>query len=486
MSWLRVGALAAVVGAAAACSKDAGAILVLGNPSGMPVARVEVVLASASGDNGEDTIITVKQRVAVMAKVEEDVRYYKQESTSKVVDLGGKDANDFTVILQQPAGAPAGKKYIPFVFAYDDANALVGVGRVTMGDADDTPAAITIPEGELQQFPIALEPMTPPDLVETGVARDTGTVVTCAKDDVVRGAAWKFAKGIQMRIVFAKPGETNGIPNPYDLDCDDHVVDASAAQMDCNDLRDVTYPGAPEVCGDDDRNCDMQPPADQTPCTLVNPDPDRAEHWGTCAGLTPCPGQGGTATCLPDPSNAADDACFCLAPNACTTQVKCELEVTLPAMGPVGATDAYCTPEVSDMPLQNPCEAAGPTSASGVACTVSVLRAPAGLTAELGSISDSGTVTFQTTPILLNGMPATPQDHYVLRATWDAAAVPATPPDDLGDLVLLATPPAPATPTRYFIHLVTKAAGGNGCTVAVVPGVDNGDHVDVMQCTRTN
>ena len=57
-------------------------------------------------------------------------------------------------------------------------------------------------------------------------------LVVCDKDQTVRGAAFRFATGGQLRLVFPAVGEINGLEQPYDLDCDDHMTDGD----DCDDL----------------------------------------------------------------------------------------------------------------------------------------------------------------------------------------------------------------------------------------------------------
>ncbi len=419
-----------------ACSSEEGALLVLANPSNASVTRVEVVLAST------DDVVPVKQRISTQSTLDEDVRYYKQASTTRAVMLGGKSADGFAILV---APNPDKAKYIPFVFGYAADDSLVAIGRVQQGDDEQTPVPITIPTGELDRFDVVLEPMVVPDPM-VGIARNTGTTVTCSRDSVKRGAAWKFAKGIQLRIVFARPGEVSGLDNPADLDCDDHDVES---QKDCDDLEIGFHPGQAEVCGQPDYNCDGSY-AGTTACTAFQGCPG---HTGCANGTGP-----GLDVCIPDPAVADSDACFCPA-NQCSTNTQCVLTKT---------SNGVCAPAyaiVSDICRNG--------NSSG--CMVTVRDPlPANWTVEVAHIDSSSSPTFGPTAIM-----TADSDQMYLRASTNATSVPTGP---IGTVVLEVRTTA-GTPMRYFVTLTLDPNPHNECGAATIKGPGGTTAmVDTMSC----
>ena len=416
-----------------ACSSEEGALLVLSNPSNAAIVRVEVVLAST------DEVVPVKQRITTQSTLEEDVRYYKQASTTRAIELGKKAADKLTILVAPGPGKA--QSFIPFVFGYAADNSLVAIGRVQQGDVDQTPISITIPTGELDRFDVELEPMDVPDPA-VGIARNTGTAVTCVTDSVVRGAAWKFAKGIQLRMVFAKPGEISGLANPYDLDCDDHDI---ATQHDCDDLEIGFNPGADETCGQPDFNCD-------------------GVYAGTvtCAAFPNCPGHTGCGpnadVCSPDPAALNTDACFCPA-NDCRTGATCQIAQK------AGAVCAPAYVVVSDI-----CN-----NGNQAPCTVTVLDpVPANWAVEVAHLDLMGGLQFGPMAVMPSGSPS-----MALRMTSIA-----TPQSTIGTVVLEVRSPT-STPTRHFIDVSFDPAAHTECPTIVVPDVSGAMVlVDSMSCSN--
>ena len=324
--------------ATAACSGDVGLVLTIDAPDGPGAARrIEIVLASPA-PGATETVDD--QRIAPGALEGEAVRYYRQKapagSVAKVARVDG-----FVIRIEPRDGADRDEPFVPFVLAYDEADALIGVGAVL--DPDGLPAALEVPVGARLEATAAMISLRPADLAR-GIAIGEAAAISCDGDGGPRrsGLSWRPPTGLEVRLLLPDAGETSAAARPLDLDCDGHDADGD----DCDDLRAKYHAGAADTCDGEDTNCrgDRFAVEDCTPqgsaCT-----------GGTDQGVRLCADGGGSTpgVCFDTP------ACRCqLGP--CT---RCVLAFE-------GAPPAkVCSPGVGKLKL-GACAAPGP-------CTIEVV-----------------------------------------------------------------------------------------------------------------
>jgi hypothetical protein len=241
--------LAWVVVLVAACGTEEGSVLTIRAPEGPAgVARLEIVLANA------DKIETIDgQRLAPANFAgEEAVRYYRQRATAGVIEGVGA-ADGLSVRIEPNIAMVPEKIFVPFLVAYDDHDAVIGVGAVL--DENLEPTTITIEGGAARKYFVDMTPLSAMDPALGMGARESMNVV-CGEDRKwTSGIAWRPA-ATQLRLLLADRSQnldaTDASERDADLDCDAHA----ANETDCDDLRPAFHAGRQDVCDGMDQNCD--------------------------------------------------------------------------------------------------------------------------------------------------------------------------------------------------------------------------------------
>jgi hypothetical protein len=341
-----------------ACSTDEGAHLTLTMPPGMaPASRLQIVLASAD----PAMIETVDhQRVAPKQRDEESVVYFRQRATAG--GLTGPIDNGFELRITADPITHPDASYVPFVLLYGADDALTGIATLRMGD-DPMPQPITIVDGEITKYTLAVEAVTPADPA-AAIAAGQALPVTCGGvgQAFTSGIVWRPAAGPELRLLLPDLGRDasaeDATQRALDLDCDT-VIASSDSDKECDDVRAAYHRGAAEACDIADTNC------------------DGAAFWTQPCNATACstgPTQSGAALC--DETTGTLGACqadpACLCENGSTACRRCilEIEPNAPASSVVP-----CQPAVGK--LATGCDAAS--------CKVVVLGASPGWQVEVSA-----------------------------------------------------------------------------------------------------
>lgn len=343
-----------------ACT-DEGAHLTFSAPDGPAAAATyELVLASPDLAPAIDA-----QRVSPDGLQTESVTYYLQRT--EVAASGSLDQVDAFTVLVRPSPEITETAFIPFVALHDAAGALVGMGtfRATPGGP---PQPILIQHGEVDRYPLAIEPVAQVDAT-TSLGAGDAMPVDCTRDDQTTwhsGIVWRPHAGGELRLVFPDGSGGDATGRPLDLDCDGHAVSPDDASDDCDDTRSAFHAGAAEACDGEDTNCDAIETL-AVPCTpaggTVCADPS------TQMGVALCDDRTGTVgACMSDPG------CLC-AQNA-PGCVRCILQDA--TNDPPPNQVVPCQPGVGQVSTQNLCDGGSP-------CTVQVLAVRGGWDARVGT-----------------------------------------------------------------------------------------------------
>ncbi|MBA3542203.1 MAG: hypothetical protein H0T79_21490 [Deltaproteobacteria bacterium] len=434
-----LGVIAVLVPLVVACRSEEGALLVLHGDAGSAT-KLEIVLASPTV-----SLQVVQRHLGENPAELEDVRYYKQLSTSgPITEVDAIE--DFRIRLE-PNLAP--EDFVPFVLAYAvDANGedtLVAVGRIHAGDADQTPRSIQIPEGRLDRYDIQLEPIALP---VGGIEPNHGTLVHCARTTELRGAVWRFEAGIQLRLILPLIGELSAMDRAFDLDCDESDVET---ENDCDDLQIGFNPQVVEAgCSSPDFNCDGQSVSLQG-CSL----------GGGCEGNAACDDPN---VCVP---STLTPECRCFA-NECIQGV-CQLDFRQAENG--SGQVAPCQPAIAVIPGLCPPEVAP--------CDLKILNVSSATW-----LVEVGKPVAQSLPEFHNAIRLEADETLLLRvshAQGPGATMVATPNQQLTEIDIEYKNQTQVVTKRFLINLLLSGAGVDTCPTFSYPD-GTVSNVNRMQC----
>jgi hypothetical protein len=349
----------------AACGgSNDGAVLTVRSPDGPATAsRIEIVLASADAMTIAD--IDGQRTMPTMLTVEQ-ARYYRQRATAGFVDDVAK-LDGFVVRIEPNLGVSPDEQFIPFLLAYGDGDALIGIG--TVRDEAGNPASVVIQAGRSDPYFVDMVPLADTD-GDNGIASGESMTIGCAghnQQPFRSGVAWRPSSGPQLRLLMPDTSidakATDATPRSLDLDCDDH----DAPDDDCDDLRAAFNNDGAERCDGQDTNCDG------ARFEIVD-----------CAITDTCGSNTGVQLCLDAGANpqagqcVGDPKCQCTMgqPGPCT---KCILDFR-PTSDPAKQTP--CAPAVGTLAIAG--------CAVGSPCTVEVVRRPGPWEGSVSVQPDSG------------------------------------------------------------------------------------------------